>query len=259
MKHFGKLIKKMNKKEKISMITAYNYPIASIINEIDNIDAILVGDSLANVDYGYDTTLKLTYDQIIDRVKIVSKAATNKPVVADMTFLSYGVNESESIRNAGNLIKKGGANGIKLEGGEEFAELIYKLTRIGIPVQGHIGLKPQHYYFDSGYKFVGKNEKQINQLIADAKALEEAGAFSLILECVTTKAVNAIKENTNIPLIGIGSGQNTHGQIVVVNDILGMSDYIPSFIKKYTDLNSIIKNAILDYTEDVIMKKFPEE
>lgn len=259
MKNFNSLYKKKKEKKPIIMITSYNFYIAKIIDEIDDIDAILVGDSMANVEYGYDSTLPITFEQILDRVKIVSINTKNKPVIADMPFLSYGVDLKYDILNCGKMLKEGFANGVKIEGGKEKVELIKKLTDIGIPVQGHIGLKPQHFNKEGGYKIAGKNEREIEILLEDALELQKAGIFSLILECVTDEAAKIITDNLNIPTIGIGSGKNVDGQIAVVNDLLGLSTYIPSFTKKYVDLSNIIKETLKTWCNDIKDGKYPEK
>ena len=224
-----------------------------------SIDAVLVGDSMGNVEYGYDNTLPVTYEQILDRVKVVSSTLEKIPVIADMPFLSYGISLESDICNCGNMLKIGGANGVKIEGGREKKELIRRLTDLGIAVQGHIGLKPQHFNREGGYKIAGKNEKETEELVQDALELEKAGIFSLILECVTEEAAKIITENTKVSTIGIGSGKYCDGQISVVNDLLGLSEYIPSFTKTYVQLDSIIEKALKQWTEDIITGKFPEK
>jgi|YNPMSStandDraft_2_1061718.scaffolds.fasta_scaffold00012_66 3-methyl-2-oxobutanoate hydroxymethyltransferase len=259
MKSFNSLTKKKKEKIPIIMITCYNFYTAKIIDSIESIDAILVGDSMANVEYGYDLTIPITVEQILDRVKIVSNNTINKPVIADMPFLSYGIDIRDDILNCGRMIKEGNANAVKIEGGREKCELIKKLVDIGIAVMGHIGLKPQHYNIEGGYKIAGKTDKEIDELLIDAKALEDAGVFSIILECVTDEASKIITENLKIPTIGIGSGKNCDGQIAVINDLLGLSSYIPSFTKKYIDLNSIVKDKLNEWCNDVLQKKYPEK
>ncbi len=258
MKNFSNFPKKKRQNQKLVLVTAYTYSFAKIVDSIEEIDAILVGDSVANVEYGYDSTLPITFDQMLNHVSIVSKTCKNKPVIADMPFLSYGTSLKESLINCGRMIKEGGANAVKLEGGKIFAELVYKLTNIGIPVMGHIGLKPQHYNIMGGYKVSGKTDDEIEELIDDAISLEQAGAFSIILECITEEAAKAITNSITIPTIGIGSGIYCDGQICVLNDILGLSSYIPSFMEKYVDLSEISKEAIKNWVKDVIDVKFPK-
>ncbi len=258
MKNFSNFQKKKRNQQQLVLITAYSYSFAKIVDNIDQIDAILVGDSVANVEYGYESTIPITFDQMLNHVSIVSRTCKNKPVIADMPFLSYGSSLNDSLINCGRMIKEGGANAIKLEGGKYFAELVYKLTSIGIPVMGHIGLKPQHYNIMGGYKISGKNDDETEELIDDAISLEQAGAFSIILECVTEEATKAITNSVSIPTIGIGSGKFCDGQIAVINDILGLSNYIPSFMEKYVDLAELSKKAISDWAEDVINGKFPK-
>lgn len=259
MKNFNSFFKKYKKGQKLVLSTAYDYPIAKILDDSQVIDAILVGDSASNVIYGNDTTLPITFEQMLNHVKMVTKATEKTPVIADMPFLSYGISIEDSIKNCGLMIKEGFANAIKIEGGKEQADLVKKLVDLGIPVQGHIGLKPQHFYVLGGYKIAGKNEKEAENLIEDAKALEKAGAFSIILELITEEVAKKITESINIPTIGIGSGKFVDGQIVVINDILGLGGYVPSFIKKYADLNKIISDAVKNYASEVINEKFPEK
>jgi len=258
MKNFSNFPKKKRQQQPLVLITAYSYSFAKILDDIEQIDAILVGDSVANVEYGYNSTLPITFDQMLNHVSIVSKTCVNKPVIADMPFLSYGVSIEDSILNCGRMIKEGGANAVKIEGGKIFGELIYKLTSIGIPVMGHIGLKPQHYNIMGGYKIAGKTDDEIEELIDDAITLEQAGAFSLILECVTEEASKAITSSVSIPTIGIGSGKYCDGQICVLNDLLGLSSYIPSFMEKYVDLAALSKEAIEKWADDVVEGKFPK-
>lgn len=258
MKNFGNFSKKKRQQQPLVLITAYTYSFAKIIDEIESIDAILVGDSVANVEYGYESTLPITFEQMLNHVSIVSRTCKNKPVIADMPFLSYGTSLKESLTNCGRMIKEGGANAVKIEGGKIFGELVYKLTSIGIPVMGHIGLKPQHYNIMGGYKIAGKNDDEIEELIDDAITLEQAGAFSIILECVTEEAAKAITNSISIPTIGIGSGKFCDGQICVLNDLLGLSTYIPSFMEKYIDLKVLSKEAIERWAKDVIDKNFPK-
>ncbi|MFN3410997.1 MAG: 3-methyl-2-oxobutanoate hydroxymethyltransferase [Exilispira sp.] len=258
MKNFGNFSKKKRQNKPLVLITAYTYSFARIIDQIEDIDAILVGDSVANVEYGYDSTLPITLDQMLNHVSIVSKTCKNKPVIADMPFLSYGASINDSIINCGRMIKEGAANAVKIEGGKEFAELVYKLTTIGIPVMGHIGLKPQHYNLMGGYKIAGKTDDEIEELIDDAIALEQAGSFSLILECVTEEAAKAITNSVSIPTIGIGSSKYCDGQICVLNDLLGLSSYIPSFMEKYVDLAELSKKAIENWAKDVLEGSFPK-
>lgn len=258
MKNFSNFPKKKRQQQPLVLITAYSYSFAKIIDDIEQIDAILVGDSVANVEYGYNSTLPITFEQMLNHVSIVSRTCVNKPVIADMPFLSYGVSLKDSLSNCGRMVKEGGANAVKIEGGKIFGELIYKLTSIGVPVMGHIGLKPQHYNTMGGYKIAGKTDDEIEELIDDAITLEQAGAFSLILECVTEEASKAITSSVSIPTIGIGSGKYCDGQICVLNDLLGLSSYIPSFMEKYVDLATLSKEAIEKWADDVVGGKFPK-
>ncbi len=245
-------------KEKITMLTCYDYLMAKIIAETD-IDIILVGDSLGTVIKGEKNTLSVTIEEVIYHLKNVRRGAPDKIIVGDMPFLSYGTSIDESVKNAGRLIKEGLANAIKLEGGKEIAPLVKAMTNIGIPVMGHIGLKPQSVNI-YGYKIAGKTEDEIKSLIEDAKALEESGAFSIVIEGTTEEAAKAITESINTPTIGIGAGRYTDGQVLVITDMLGMDkEATYKHNKKYINLYRIIKKAIKNYSLEVKSGKFPEE
>ncbi len=245
-------------KEKIAMITCYDYLTAKIISET-TIDIILVGDSLGTVVKGEKTTLSVTLEEVIYHTKNVRKGAPDSIIVADMPFLSYGTYIEEGVRNAGRLIKEGGANAIKLEGGKELFLLVKSMVTIGIPVMGHIGLKPQSINI-YGYKIAGKTEENINLLLEDAKALEEAGVFSIVIEGTTEEAAKIITESVKIPTIGIGAGRYTDGQVLVVTDMLGMDKEVDyKHNKRYANLYEVIKNAINNYTDEVKKGLFPSE
>lgn len=245
-------------KEKIVMLTCYDYLTAKILSET-NIDLILVGDSLGTVIKGEKTTLSVTVEEVIYHTRIVRKGAPDAIIVADMPFLSYGTSVEESVKNAGRLMKEGGANAVKLEGGKELAHFVGAMTNVGIPVMGHIGLKPQSINL-YGYKIAGKTEDEIKSLIEDAKALENAGVFSIVIEGTTEEAAKIITENVKIPTIGIGAGRYTDGQVLVITDMLGMDkDVNYKHNKKYTNLYEIIKNAVGNYADEVKKGLFPSE
>lgn len=245
-------------KEKIVMLTCYDYLTAKILSET-NIDLILVGDSLGTVIKGEKTTLSVTIEEVIYHTRNVRKGAPDSIIVADMPFLSYGTSIEESVKNAGRLMKEAGANAVKLEGGKELAHFISAMTNIGIPVMGHIGLKPQSINL-YGYKIAGKTEEEIRLLLEDAKALENAGVFSIVIEGTTEEAAKIITENVKIPTIGIGAGRYTDGQVLVVTDLLGMDkDVTYKHNKKYANLYDIVKNAVNNYTDEVKKGIFPSE
>lgn len=252
-------IKKMKMQgEKITMLTAYDYGMAAILDESD-IDILLVGDSLGMVMLGYDSTLPVTMEDMIHHTKAVSRAVKHAMIVADMPFLSYQVSPESALTNAGRFLKEADAQAVKLEGGREFAEIVHKMTYAGIPVMAHLGLTPQSVHQLGGYKVQGKKEDAAEIMMQDAKILEEAGAFSLVLECVPEKLAAEITRSLSIPTIGIGAGVHCDGQVLVVNDMLGMYDRMtPKFVKKYAHLSLDIKNAVQDYILEVKQGKFPD-
>jgi len=253
-------IKKMKTMgEKITMLTAYDYGIASILDESD-IDILLVGDSLGNVVLGYDSTLPVTMDDMVRHTQAVARGSQKAMIVADMPFLSYQVSPESALANAGRLLKEGNAQAVKLEGGREHADIVHKMTYAGIPVMAHLGLTPQSVNQLGGYKVQGKQEDAAEIIMQDAKCLEEAGAFSLVLECVPEKLAAEITAMLSIPSIGIGAGVHCDGQVLVVNDMLGMNDRMtPKFVKKYAQLNVDIKNAVKLYIKDVKTSAFPDD
>lgn len=252
-------IKKMKVSgEKITMLTAYDFALSSIMDECD-IDIILVGDSLGNVVLGYDTTLPVTMEDMLHHTKAVARGAHNALIVADMPFLSYQVSEQEAVRNAGRLLKEADAQSVKLEGGREFAETVRKITASGIPVMAHLGLTPQSIHQLGGYKVQGKKEDAARKMIEDAKILEEAGAFSVVLECIPEGLAEEITTSLNIPTIGIGAGVHCDGQVLVINDLLGINErFTPKFVKKYANLNLEIKKAVKNYIGEVKGGNFPD-
>lgn len=249
---------KINNK-KLSMVTAYDYSMAKLVDE-GGIDGILVGDSLGMVTLGYENTLAVTIDDMIHHTKAVSRGANNALVVADMPFLSYHISIEESIKNAGRLIKEGNAHAVKLEGGRDVIDKVEGIVKAQIPVMGHIGLTPQSINMFGGFKVQGKTIEQIQNLIDDAKCLEEAGVFAIVLECIPEKISKIITESVSIPTIGIGAGKYCNGQILVINDMLGMySDFTPKFVKQYKNLKEDINEAINNYIKDIKTGAFPEE
>lgn len=245
--------------ELITMLTAYDYPTARLV-EAGGVDGILVGDSVANVVLGYDSTLPVTMDEMIHHVKAVVRGTSRVLVVADMPFLSYQVSIEEAVRQAGRFLKEAGAHAIKLEGGREFVPTIEAIIRAGIPVMGHIGLTPQSVNQLGGYKVQGKDLKTAEKLVRDAKALEEAGVFALVLESVPRELASLITGFLKIPTIGIGAGSGCDGQILVVHDLLGVSEgKTPKFVKRYVELHKIIIDAVKAFVADVRAGSFPAQ
>lgn len=249
--------KAKDEKKPITMLTAYDYSMAKILDRA-GVDALLVGDSLGMVFQGNDSTISVTIDEMIYHAKAVTKAAKRSLVIVDMPFMSYHVSIEEAVKNAGRLMKEGGAHAIKLEGGVEFAETIRQIVRAQIPVMGHIGMTPQSVHMFGGFKVQGKDLEQAKKIIEDAKALEKAGAFAITLECVPDELTKIITETVGIPTIGIGAGKYCDGQVLVCNDMLGMfSDFVPKFVKRYAQLSTEIEDAVETYIDEVANGDFP--
>ncbi len=245
--------------EKISMLTAYDYSTAAVMDEA-GIDIILIGDSLGMAILGYDSTLPVTMEDMLHHTKPVSRAAKRAMVIGDMPFMSYQVSTEEALRNAGRFMKEAEAHGVKLEGGREVAEVVMKITSSGIPLMGHLGLTPQSVHQLGGYKVQGKDDKTAKKMMEDARILEEAGAFSIVLECVPATLAGEISRSLTIPTIGIGAGVECDGQVLVVNDMLGMFEkFTPKFVKKYAKLNIDMRAAVEQYIDEVKDRKFPGE
>ena len=254
-----KLINLKEQGRRITAITAYDYSFATIA-ESANIDIILVGDSGAMVMFGYENTTPATMEEMLLMTKAVSRGAKKPLLVADMPFMSYHVSIEESIRNAGKFVKDSGMHAVKLEGDRDIAKTIRAITKTGIPVMAHIGLKPQTAKSWDGYKLQGTTYSSAKKLIEDAQELESAGAFCIVLEMITKEISKLITENLSIPTIGIGSGQYCDGQILVLHDMLNLYDAIkPRFVKQYADLKTETLNALTNYKEDVVSGKFPDD
>jgi len=245
--------------KKLSMLTAYDYSMAKIIDE-SNVNGILIGDSLGMVIKGEEDTLSVTMDEVIYHTKAVRKGAKNALIVSDMPFLSYHVSIEQAVLNAGRLVKEGGASAVKLEGGANVASQVKAIVDAQIPVMGHIGLTPQSVNAFGGFKVQGKSESAAKKLIEDAVLLEKAGAFSIVLEGIPEKVAELITSAVSIPTIGIGAGKYCDGQILVYQDMLGMfTDFIPKFVKQYANIGTIMKEAIGSYVQEVQEGTFPEE
>jgi len=251
------IIKKKKEGRKIAALTAYDYFTSRIMNEA-GIDLILVGDSLGMVVLGYENTIPVTMEEMLHHTKAVVRGNRRCLVVGDMPFLSYHISHEEALRNAGRFIQEGGAGAVKLEGGQEVAALVKKTVGAGIPVLGHIGLTPQSILNLGGYKVQGKNSASAQKLIGDAEALEDAGAFAVVLECVPTALAGEISKKLAIPTIGIGAGPLCDGQILVTHDLLGIFDkFKPRFVKQYADLKSVMGDAFSAYKKEVEEGTFP--
>ena len=245
-------------KKKISVITSYDYTLASLCDKA-GIDVMLVGDSAGMVMLGYENTIPVTMDQMCLFTEAVSNARENSLLVSDLPFMSYQTSIDDAIRNSGKLIKSG-ADAVKLEGGSIMAETISAIVDVGIPVMGHIGLQPQTTVLSQGYKVQGKTKESAMRLIEDAKELEDAGVFSIALEMVTQEVAEIISESVSIPTIGIGSGVGCDGQVLVIQDLLGMYDKIkPKFAKRYMNLSEDIVTAVSEYKHNIESKTFPSE
>lgn len=243
--------------EKLSMLTAYDYSTAKLMDE-SGINGILVGDSLGMVCLGYKDTIAVTMEDMIHHTRAVSRGCENCLVVADMPFMSYQTSIYDAVVNAGRLIKEGGAQVVKLEGGTEMCDRIEAITKASIPVMAHIGLTPQSVNAFGGFKVQGKDEKIARKLIEDAKAVEKAGAFSVVLECVPGKLAKLISDEISIPTIGIGAGAGCDGQILVYQDMLGMfSNLKPKFVKEFANVGEIMKDAFKTYIDEVKEGTFP--
>lgn len=241
----------------ITMITAYDYAMARNVDEA-GIDMILVGDSVGNVMLGYSSTIPVTMDAMIHHTQAVVRGTKYALVVGDMPFMSYQASEAAGLQNAGRFLKEGGCAAIKLEGGSEICPLVKKMVTAGIPVMGHIGLTPQSVNQFGGFKVQGKDIAAAQKLIDDAKALEAAGAFSIVLECVPAALAAKVSEMISIPTIGIGAGNGCGGQVLVCNDLLGFSNgFTPKFAKKYRNLHQEIVGAVSEYISDVRDRSFP--
>jgi 3-methyl-2-oxobutanoate hydroxymethyltransferase len=239
------------------MLTAYDFPMAKLV-DASGIDAILVGDSMGNVVLGYGSTIPVTMDDMVHHVKAVVRGVARAMVVGDMPFLSYHLSREESVRNAGRLLQEGGAQAVKLEGGAEVAGAIRAMVNAGIPVMGHLGLTPQSVNQMGGYKVQGKDEAAARKLIEDALAIQEAGVFSIVLECVPTLLAKLITEKLDVPTIGIGAGPYCSGQVLVAHDMLGLYGGVsPKFAKRYAQLSEQIMEALKGYKDEVENRTFP--
>jgi 3-methyl-2-oxobutanoate hydroxymethyltransferase len=257
------ILKRKRDGGKITMLTAYDYPFARILDEA-GIDVLLVGDTLGMVVQGLDTTLPVTVDEIIYHLRMVTRARTRALVVGDLPFLSYQISTEDALRNAGRMVKEGGAEAVKLEGGVNVAETIATLAAMDVPVMGHVGLTPQSVHRMGGHKVQGKKHGQApggrERLLEDAAAVEEAGAFALVLEGIPLDLAAEITERASIPTIGIGAGAHCDGQVLVLHDLLGLFDkFAPKFSKRYVNLKDVVSGAVREYVAEVQSGAFPTD
>lgn len=252
------LIQMKQKGEKISMLTAYDFLTAGLLDEA-GVEVLLIGDSLAMVVLGYNNTLSVTMEDMLYHTRAVARGAKLALVVGDMPFMSYQIGLEDALSNAGRFLQAG-AEAVKLEGGEEIAETVARLVQVGIPVMGHIGLQPQSVHQVGGFKVRGKTLEQAKKLITDAKVLEEAGVFSVVLECVPRELGRLITKEVSVPTIGIGAGPECDGQVLVTQDLLGLYKKLtPKFAKRYVNLSEALKEAVESYIKEVKTGRFPAE
>ncbi|MDR1522624.1 MAG: 3-methyl-2-oxobutanoate hydroxymethyltransferase [Endomicrobium sp.] len=252
------ILDKKRKHEKLTMLTCYDYVMAKLISK--DVDMLLVGDSLGNVKLGYENTIPVTVDDIIYHTKAVKRGNSGALIVADMPFMSYEIDVKDAVTNAGRIVKEGGAQVVKIEGGSEVIKQIKAIVDAKIPVMGHLGLTPQAINKLGGFKVQGRNKKDALKLINDAKILQEAGACAIVLEAVPEDLAKKITKALIIPTIGIGAGRYCDGQVLVVYDMLGMFvDFTPKFVKRYGNVGKTIQNAVKNYIDEVKTGKFPEK
>ena len=251
------LQEKKERGERIAMLTVYDATMARLLDRA-GIEALLVGDSLGMVIEGHDSTLPVTLEAILHHTQAVTRGARHALVVADMPFLTYQLTLTEAVRNAGRLIQEGGAAAVKLEGGRAVVDVVARIVEAGVPVMGHLGLMPQHVHQLSGYRMQARNEAEADQLVADARALQEAGAFSIVLESIPAEVARTVTQELAIPTIGIGAGPFCDGQILVSYDVFGLNhEFIPPFVKQYANLAEEMVSAAKTYAQDVRCGRFP--
>jgi len=251
--------KMKSQNQRIVMVTSYDYPTSIIADEV-GVDSILVGDSYGMVVLGYDTTIPVTVEDLLPVCQAVKRGSSHSLLIGDMPFLSFQVSEEDAIRNAGRFIKDGRMEAVKIEGGKEMAHVAKAVSNAGIPVLGHIGITPQTATLHGGYRIQGKDANSGERLVEDAKSLEDAGVFGIVLEMITEEVARVITKTVSVPTIGIGSGRYCDGQVLVLHDILGLYPrFVPKFAKRYVDLASTIKAAVADYASEVRGGAFPEE
>jgi len=244
---------------RIVMVTSYDYPTAAIADAV-GVDSILVGDSYGMVVLGYENTIPVTVEELLPVCRAVRRGATHPLLIGDLPFMSFQVSSEEAIRTAGRFVKEGGMEAVKIEGGSEVSKIVASVSRVGIPVLGHIGVTPQTATLHGGYKVQGRSVNSSDKLVGDAKSLAEAGAFGIVLEMVTEEVAKVITETVSVPTIGIGSGRFCDGQVLVLHDMIGLYPGLtPKFAKRYVDVAGMIKQALQDFSVDVRNGVFPEE
>ena len=247
------------KGEPISVVTAYDFPTARFADQA-GVEILLVGDSVGTVMLGYESTLPVTMEDMLHHVRAVTRAKPSALVVGDMPFMSYQVSTEQAVENAGRLVQEGGADAIKLEGGARVAEAVQRIVEAGIPVMGHLGLTPQSVLAFGGYKVQARGEADQERLLADAKALERAGCFSLVLEGIPARLGAAVSRELTIPTIGIGAGVQCDGQVLVTHDLLGLfHGHQPKFVRRYAELGTATREAFARYVADVKARRFPSD
>jgi len=245
--------------ERIVMVTAYDYPFAKLADSA-GVDMLLVGDSLGMVVLGFDSTLPVTMQHMVHHAQAVARAKPYGMIVVDMPFMSYQASTEDAVRNAGRLVQEGGAEAVKLEGGEPMRDRITAIARSGIPVMGHLGLTPQAMHQLSGYRVQGRDPHAAEQLLRDAHVLQDAGCFSLVLEAVPASVAKQVTASVEIPTIGIGAGPHCDGQVLVLHDLLGLyEDFVPKFVRRYAELAVSTRAALAAYADDVRTGRFPDE
>ena len=247
------------KGQKFAVLTAYDYPTAKLVEEA-GVPVILVGDSLGQVVLGYDSTVKVTMEEMLHHTKAVVRGTQRAMVVGDMPFLSYNLDEAQALSNAGRFLQEAGAQAVKLEGGVHVADTVKRITEAGIPVMGHIGLTPQSVHQLGGYRVQGKTSAEAHELVEDALALEAAGAFAVVLELIPASVAETISQRLTIPTIGIGAGVGCDAQVQVINDMLGLNtDFVPKHAKRYATLGDQLREAVATYAAEVQARTFPTE
>ncbi len=258
MKSTMEFLKMKQVGEKIAMVTAYDYPQAKLAEKA-GIDMILVGDSLGMVVLGYDSTVPVTTSDMIHHTKAVKRGAQDTFIVTDLPFMSYHISKEEALRTAGKMMQEGGAHAVKLEGGGEVIDIIQALTKAGVPVMGHLGLTPQSAGVLGGYKVQAKTAEQATELMKDAQQCEAAGAFALVLECIPHELAQKVTSQLRIPVIGIGAGSKTDGQVLVFHDVVTFGvDRVPKFVKSFADVNREVLHGLNDYVREVKAGHFPK-
>ncbi len=243
----------------IVMVTSYDYPTAAIADSV-GVDSILVGDSYGMVVLGYENTIPVTVEELLPVCRAVRRGATRSLLIGDLPFMSFQVSPEEAIRTAGRFVKEGGMEAVKIEGGREVSKTVESISRMGIPVLGHIGVTPQTATLHGGYRIQGRNVDSSDKLVEDAKSLEEAGVFGIVLEMVTEDVAKVITKTVSVPTIGIGSGRFCNGQVLVLHDLIGLyPSFTPKFAKRYVDVAGMIKQALQNFTVEVRNGVFPEE